>query len=301
MALTSDYYNDLQFYECTNTLINYRDYFFEYLNKALTVLQPQLEEHLVPTNLIYDLLMNGSVAFFRDGGKVWFSRGTLSGVFKRDGTYPNYLVANPAFPGISNLTIGEDCEVVYLTPLQKKILNSSFYSLLRRTAGIMADNLTSLNCLQINSRASVLVSADTPAALTSAEEALRDKYRGKPYRVAQSNLVSTITTDPLTTGTTSTTIKDLLDLNNYMDAQFMHSIGISSLEVQKPEHILTAESTDDYEACKLNIDIMKDSIEEGLLNVNKMFGTNYHILTPYEPEKPEPQKEPTDDSNRTDD
>ena len=45
----------------------------------------------------------------------------------------------------------------------------------------------------------------------------------------------------------------------------------------------------------------RNSIEEGLLNVNKMFGTNYHILTPYEPEKPEPQKEQTNDSNRTDD
>lgn len=175
---------------------------------------------------------------------------------------------------------------MYNSPIQKFSLRSNFYDILRRTAGILSDNLSSINCMQINSRVQSIVSVDNSNLATSAEMALKDKYNGKPYRVLTNNLANTIKVDD-TAHNSITDVKDLINLNNYMYAQFLHTIGISSLEVQKPEHILSAESTDDFEECQINLDIMLKSIKSALDKINKKWGFNIKVKTPYKKEREE--------------
>lgn len=273
------------FYKCTDTTLNYFSYRDELLNKAMSIFEfENLPETIDSDSLNFFRLINGHVGFFMLNNNLYCSWGTLGGELNINREWSKYIITNPALQKSYEFNIDKDCIVMYNSPIQKFTLRSNFYDILRRTAGILSDNLSSINCMQINSRVQSIVSVDNSNLASSAEIALKDKYNGKPYRVLTNNLANTIKVDD-TAHNSITDIKDLINLNNYMYAQFLHTIGISSLEVQKPEHILSAESTDDYEECQINIDIMLKSIQSAIDKINKKWGFDIKVKTPYKKER----------------
>lgn len=275
------------FYKCTDTTLNYFSYRDELLNKAMSIFEfENLPETIDPDSLNFFRLINGHVGFFMLNDNLYCSWGTLGGELNINREWTKYIITNPALQKSYEFKIDDECVVMYNSPIQKFSLHSNFYDITRRTAGILSDNLSSINCMQINSRVQSIVSVDNSNLAVSAEIALKDKYNGKPYRVLTNNLANTIKVDD-TAHNSITDIKDLINLNNYMYAQFLHTIGISSLEVQKPEHILSAESTDDFEECQINLDIMLKSIKSALDKINKKWGFNIKVKTPYKKEREE--------------
>lgn len=273
------------FYKCTDTTLNYFSYRDELLNKAMSIFEfENLPETIDSDSLNFFRLINGHVGFFMLNNNLYCSWGTLGGELNINREWSKYIITNPALQKSYEFNIDKDCIVMYNSPIQKFTLRSNFYDILRRTAGILSDNLSSINCMQINSRVQSIVSVDNSNLASSAEIALKDKYNGKPYRVLTNNLANTIKVDD-TAHNSITDIKDLINLNNYMYAQFLHTIGISSLEVQKPEHILSAESTDDYEECQINLDIMLKSIQSAIDKINKKWGFDIKVKTPYKKER----------------
>jgi hypothetical protein len=105
----------------------------------------------------------------------------------------------------------------------------------------------------------------------------------------------------MSTGSTSVKIAQLIELHQYIIAQFYQAIGIKANAINKKERLITDEinSQDDYLAISL-LDLIT-SWREGFEKVNEMYGTDIkvelnpvleHVIEqPSNDTEPEPESE----------
>ena len=250
------------FYKCTNTTDNFFSYYIELLNKAINVFEWKNMPDNIDTDTLETILFRcGDVAFFKYNDTFYISHGNSSGEMTYNFTPEKYLVSNPYIEKGKNFNLSPDVDsvIIYNTPADKYIsLKSSFNEIIKRTAGILSDNLSSLNCLQINARVQTIVTADNSNVAKSAELKLKDMYEGKPYSIITSNLASNISIDDKNNAQ-SKGISDLIDLNNYEYAQYLHALGIESNENNKKSRMVVDELKDNNFECIHNLHILLDS------------------------------------------
>ena len=99
-------------------------------------------------------------------------------------------------------------------------LNGGISGLIYQTAGLLADNISSLNVAQINGRLSVLFTAPEEALARTAEVTLRDIYSGKPYKVLTEDILDKLTINPVAAAGTNNTLMSLIEAHQYILAQF---------------------------------------------------------------------------------
>ena len=186
------------------------------------------------------------------------------------------LVANPRLKKSYNITPGVDCELVYLSEADKYNLSGvsgGLYSLIERTATMLADNDISINIAQKNTRLVNLVSGDTQNTVDSIKAVIASMYEGDPTIVVKSSLVDKLQGIPILQNTSNRNLLDLIEVQQYIIAHFYEQIGITTHDQMKRERLITAEINDNIDLAFLNIDDILISIQEGLDRVNKMFGT----------------------------
>ena len=214
-------------------------------------------------------------------------------------TPEKYLVSNPYIEKGKNFNLSPDIDsvIIYNTPADKYIsLKSSFNEIIKRTAGILSDNLSSLNCLQINTRVQTIVTADNSNVAKSAEMKLKDLYEGKPYSVITSNLASNINIDDKSNAN-SKNIADLIDLNNYEYAQYLHALGIESNENNKKSRMVVDELKDNNFECLHNLHILLDSRKKAVEKINRLFNLDITVdIKPHLKEKEEKEEKENENS-----
>ena len=285
------------FYKCTNTTDNFFSYYIEMLNKAINVFEWKNVPDNIDTDTLETILFRcGDVAFFKYNDTFYISHGNQSGEMTYNFTPEKYLVSNPYIEKGKNFNLSPDIDsvIIYNTPVDKYIsLKSSFNEIIKRTAGILSDNLSSLNCLQINTRVQTIVTADNSNVAKSAEMKLKDLYDGKPYSVITSNLASNINIDDKSNAN-SKNIADLIDLNNYEYAQYLHALGIESNENNKKSRMVVDELKDNNYECLHNLHILLDSRKKAVEKINRLFNLDISVdIKPHLKEKEE--KEEKDD------
>ena len=285
------------FYKCTNTTDNFFSYYIELLNKAINVFEWKNVPDNIDTDTLETILFRcGDVAFFKYNDTFYISHGNQSGEMTYNFTPEKYLVSNPYIEKGKNFNLSPDIDsvIIYNTPADKYIsLKSSFNEIIKRTAGILSDNLSSLNCLQINTRVQTIVTADNSNVAKSAEMKLKDLYEGKPYSVITSNLASNINIDDKSNAN-SKNIADLIDLNNYEYAQYLHALGIESNENNKKSRMIVDELKDNNYECLHNLHILLDSRKKAVEKINRLFNLDISVdIKPHLKEKEE--KEVKDD------
>ena len=285
------------FYKCTNTSDNFFSYYIELLNKAINVFEWKNVPDNIDTDTLETILFRcGDVAFFKYNDTFYISHGNSSAEMTYNFTPEKYLVTNPYIEKGKNFNLSPDIDsvIIYNTPADKYInLKSSFNEIIKRTAGILSDNLSSLNCLQINTRVQTIVTADNSNVAKSAEMKLKDLYDGKPYSVITSNLASNINIDDKSNAN-SKNIADLIDLNNYEYAQYLHALGIESNENNKKSRMIVDELKDNNYECLHNLHILLDSRKKAVEKINRLF--NLHISVDIKPHlKEKEEKEEKDD------
>ena len=267
------------------------------LNKAINVFEWKNVPDNIDTDTLETILFRcGDVAFFKYNDTFYISHGNQSGEMTYNFTPEKYLVSNPYIEKGKNFNLSPDIDsvIIYNTPADKYIsLKSSFNEIIKRTAGILSDNLSSLNCLQINTRVQTIVTADNSNVAKSAEMKLKDLYDGKPYSVITSNLASNINIDDKSNAN-SKNIADLIDLNNYEYAQYLHALGIESNENNKKSRMIIDEIKDNNYECLHNLHILLDSRKKAVEKINRLFNLNISVdIKPHLKEKEE--KEEKDD------
>ena len=187
------------------------------------------------------------------------------------------LVTNPRLKKSYTVTPGEDCEVVYLSEADRYNLSGisgGLYSLIERTATMLADNDISINIAQKNTRLVNLVAADTQNTVDSIKAVISSMYEGDPTIVVKSSLVDKLQGIPILQNTSNTNLVELIQTQQYIISHFYEQIGITTHDQMKRERLITAEINDNIDLAFLNIDDILASITEGLARVNAMFGTN---------------------------
>ena len=261
------------------------------LNKAINVFEWKNVPDNIDTDTLETILFRcGDVAFFKYNDTFYISHGNQSGEMTYNFTPEKYLVSNPYIEKGKNFNLSPDIDsvIIYNTPADKYIsLKSSFNEIIKRTAGILSDNLSSLNCLQINARVQTIVTADNSNVAKSAELKLKDMYEGKPYSIITSNLASNISIDDKNNAQ-SKGISDLIDLNNYEDAQWLHALGRESNENNKKSRMIVDELKDNNFECLHNLHILLDSRKKAVEKINRLFNLDISIdIKPHLKEKEE--------------
>ena len=194
-----------------------------------------------------------------------------------------FTIANPIL-GSKQVKIGETGVVIYNTKVDQfmftgstPIFETGLYDLISQTAALLADNIISINCCQINARVTTFFTADSEAQAVAGEAILKKQYAGKPFQILRSNILEKINVNPVNSSAQGQNITELVELHNYIIANFFQSIGIKSNNIMKRERLIRdeIESQDDF----LQVSVLEilSSWQAGLDEVNKLYGTSITV------------------------
>lgn len=260
-------------------------YYFDFILRLLyrVIIFDNIPETVSETFLKLILYTQGKVCFLK--GELVGESGSdlLSLNCSRADTPDVYyiqskvLVTNPRLKKQYNITPGKDCEILYLSEADKYCLsevNGGLYSLIERTATMLADNDISINIAQKNTRLTNIVSGDTQNTVDSIRAVIMAMYEGDPTIVVKSSLIDKLQGIPILNNTSNNhNLVELIEVQQYILSHFYEQIGIATHDQMKRERLITAEINDNLDLCFLNVDDMLVTIQEGLKRVNAMFGT----------------------------
>ena len=266
------------------------DFYFKWLtNKVMSCFIISSDDQSERTSSIdwdyakMNLILNGEICITDFAGKLYACIGARGGTPDEYYVPTQFIIANPVL-GSKQVTIDRDGVVIYNTKIDKylytgttAIFATGLYDLIEQTATLLADNIISINCSQINARITTFFTADSEAQAAAGELTLKRMYAGKPYMILKTDLLEKINVNPVNTQAAGQNITELVELHNYIIANFFQSIGIKSNNVMKRERLIRdeIESQDDF----LQVSILEilSSWQEGLDKVNEMYGTSFSV------------------------
>lgn len=222
------------------------------------------------------LFLDGDICFTEIDGELRALEGHQGGEIDCYHYGTHYLIANP-IAGTKDVLIGSDGVVMYNADVDKaRFLGGGLYSLISSTATLLADNLVSINCAQINTRVQTVITAPDDTIARAAEIVLKDKYNGKPYAVVTDDITdNTITVTATPNG--SGTITELVELQQSIIANFYNAIGIKMNAVRKKQRMITDEINAQDNYIGISIDEMLKARNSAVVKINEMFGTNISV------------------------
>ena len=257
---------------------NYQ-FFFKWLVSKMeqVIVLKNVPETIDITFLKEHLLLDGEICITDFNDKLYACFGSLGGELNEYYRPKQFIIANPVL-GSKQVEPGRNGVVIYNTPTDKSnLFGGGLFQLVKQTATLLADNIVSINCAQINSRVEAIVTADSEAQAVQGEIVMKKLYAGAPYNIVRSDVVEKIGVNPIATAATSNKIRELVELHQYIIAQFFQAIGIKANAINKKERMITDEinSQDDYLGISL-LDMI-ESWKKGFDQVNEMYGTEIEV------------------------
>lgn len=227
------HYLDFKLYDgVCNVEQNFRTYFDLLLNKVSSLfIWSNLPETIDERFLEFNLILGGKICWTEMNGKLYCLNGGVGGE-------PNcyyepcyWIVANPVLGSkqvrIRNKDGSKDIETLDGILMANSDVDyeslanvGGLSGLIYQTAGLLADNISSLNVAQINGRVSTLFTADSEAQARTAEETLKDIYAGRPYKVVEQDLIEKFGITAVAGAGTNNTLMSLIEAHQYILAQF---------------------------------------------------------------------------------
>lgn len=202
------------------------------------------------------------------------------GVIPQQCTYSGYnvfyrptraLVVNPLFDKTYDLRIGEDCELIRLSPDWRGIPD-----LIGHYADLMALTVTSIITNLYNSRLSYVFGASGKSQAESFKAMFDKISQGNPAVFVDKNLIGedgNPTWLPFQQDLKSTFIIDQLQkAEQTLLGEFYSAVGIPNIPFEKSERLNVAETSTNSYATECLVDLWKRTINSCLDKVNAMFG-----------------------------
>lgn len=257
---------------------NYRFFFKWLLSKVEDVIVlKNVPETIDITYLKEHLLLDGDICVTDFNDKLYACIGSRGGEPNEYYKPTQFIIANPVL-GSKVVDIDKNGIVIYNTPSDKSVMfGGGLFQLIKQTATLLADNIVSINCAQINTRVEAIVTADSDAQAAAGEVVMKKLYAGAPYNIVRSDVIEKINVNPIAATGNGGKIRELVELHQYIIAQFFQAIGIKANAINKKERMITDEinSQDDYLGISL-LDLI-ESWKEGFEKVNEMYGTEIEV------------------------
>ena len=291
---------------------NFQLYFDLLTNKCCNLFKWEgLPDTVDERFLNLQLILNGKICFTKIDGKLYALNGNVGGEPNVYYEPTQFITANPVLGSKtvrirqkdgSNSTEGLEGVLVALTDIDymdDRGMKGGLYRLIYQTAGLLADNVSSLNCSQINGRVAQLWTAENDTEARTIEEIVRDMYNGHPYRVLTQDLISKIGVVPAAQTGQTNTLLNLIEAHQYILASFFNEIGIPSTWNMKRERVNTAETELMTGSLDVNVYNMEKNLQKGAELVNELFGENISVRFNEEikEDEGEPDDEPETEGN----
>lgn len=268
---------------------NFKTYWKLIVNKVASLfvwknLPDTIDERFIELNLI----MGGKLVWFKDNDNIYCLNGNIGGEPNVYYEPCDFIVANPIL-GSKQLKIRNKDGSRDVKELDGILMANSDWDyesdsakgglsgLIYQTAALLADNISSINISQINSRLSILFSADSESIARTAEYTLKEIYSGKPYKVVEQDIAEKIQVNPVAATGQNNTIMSLIEAHQYILAQFFQEIGVSANYNMKRERLNTAEVEMNNGALDINIFNMLKNRQEAVALVNEKWGTEIEV------------------------
>lgn len=193
-----------------------------------------------------------------------------------------FTISNPIL-GSKQVDIDVNGVVFYNTDIDMfnytgncEIFSGGLYDLISQTATLLADNIISINCNQINSRITAFFTAESEAQAVAGEVVLKKMYAGKPYQILRSDLIEKLNVNPINSSA-SGNITELVELHNYIIANFFQSIGVKSNNVMKRERLINSEIDSQNDYLKVSLLEILTSWQKGFDKLNEIYGTDISV------------------------
>ena len=266
---------------------NFKFYFKTLTNKVGQMIEfKNLPENVDEEFLKEQLILCGKICFTQFNSHVYALNGNVGGEPNCYYESQDFIIANPIL-GSKTVKIrhengstkvdGLEGILVGLTSIDKQVesLHGGLYELIYQTAGLLADNVVSLNCAQINSRVQVAFVADDEALANTGEKVLKDN--GKPYKILTQDILNKLTVSPIAASGTNTTIMSLIEAQANIWQNFYNQLGLSYNGNLKRERINTAESELMTGSLNLNLQTIIENLKADIDRVNELFGTSIEV------------------------
>lgn len=240
-----------------------------------------LPETVNATFFKYCLFCNGKSVFFEtDDGRLLALNGNYSG--DPDVYYipQKVIVTNPTLKKSYLMERDAECVVVYCTETDIYNQVSDFgglYTLLCRTATMLADSDLSINVAQKNKRLINVLAAEDQKTKDAIDVVVRKQYDGEPYAVVMKSLIDNVQSVPIAEKSSNNDIMQLIESHQYILAHFYEALGLQTHDQMKRERLITAEINDNDNVAKLNIDNILHTIQNGLDKVNAKYDTDITV------------------------
>jgi hypothetical protein len=263
------------------------DFYFKWLtNKvASCFIIKNLPETINQTFLKTNLILNGIIGITQfNGTNLYACRGNLGGEPDEYYRPTRFIISNPVL-GSKSMQIrdfkGKEQDGVLISNtdidslFMEGVFDCGLHTFINQTATLLADNIISINCAQINSRVTAFFTADSEGQAVAGEVILKKMYAGRPYQILRQDMIEKINVNPMSGN--GGAITELVELHNYIIAQFLQNIGIKANDIRKKERMIQAEISEQDNLVQLSITEMLASWQKGFDEVNELFGTDIQV------------------------
>lgn len=175
------------------------------------------------------------------------------------------ILANPVL-GSKTYEIGKD--VVWA---KNDSCHRGISHITSRYSHLLAANGISINIAQVTTRMPFVFTAETDTEIESAKDYIKKAEEGQIGIIKSSAFNNGFTPKPASTENAGNTIKALIELQQYLKAQFYNDMGIGSNFNMKRERMTKAEVEDNSPALLPLVDEMLKFREKICEDVHKMF------------------------------
>lgn len=204
-------------------------------------------------------------------GNLYVTWGTLGGVPNEYYRPTKFIVANPGlqrkYPEWSKheYTIGEDCVII-----RNDSLYMGLYPAFNHYANMLVENEITMHVDSVNRRIVDLITAENDNAYTSAKKYLADIADGKQGVISSKAFLDGIATQPY--GGSARGSTELIEIEQYWQAQWLNFTGLNANYNMKREAVMSGEAELNDDALLPLVDEMLYWREQGLKDVEEMFG-----------------------------
>lgn len=225
----------------------------------------ELPETIPAKELERLLQVHGYAIITEVEGKLYAFFGGLGGEPDVYG-YPTIAtVSNPYLKYSKQLTIGEDCVVIF-----NDYARMGLVPLISKYIYLLTQNELTMSVLNTSKRIGNLISVNDDNTAESAREYLKKVEQGELGYIMESKLYDSLKTSSFNSENVS--LQELTEYNEYLKASLLTELGINANQNQKRERLITAEIEDNKERTFPLMDNMLSSRQIGLQQIKDLFG-----------------------------
>ena len=278
MGNNTYYFNNQKLmYKAKDKVRNINSYVRYMLSRTSSMFEWEGLPETIPQEVLeLQLQMNGYSGIAQYDGNLYAFYGGLGGEPNPNYKPTIYTVANPALKMSKAYKINQpdaDCIIIKGDTMIQGLL-----PIFQKYGTLLAENELSINLVDIVSRCMFVMSAGTDAAKKAAEKYIEDVFKGDLGVIWDPAALETVHINPAAHGGTQTsTLKTLIELEQYLKAAAFQEIGINANYNMKREAINGAEAALNDDALLPLVDDMLRCRQIGAEAVNNMFGTDIKV------------------------